>query len=121
MLRALPYLLLLAAVVAGLLWVAQRGSGRRALPSGSGLAAPAVLAFGPDRGPGRLQATATQLVFTGDAGRVLVIERLDITGVGLARDLPDRRTAAPVLVITTDAEVHYFQLDKPQAWVQLLT
>lgn len=119
--RALPYLLLIGAVVAALVWTVQRPGRRRALPQGPEVVEPAVLAFGPERGPGQLRVTPTQLVFASNAGRVLVVERLDITGVGATRDLPDRRTAAPVLVVSTDVQVYYFEVDEPGRWVRRLT
>lgn len=122
MMRALPYLLLIGAVMAGVVWVVQRAGPRRALRLGSDEAgSPAVLAYGPGRGPGTLRLTGTQLVFSSDAGRMLVIERLDLVGVGVTRDLPDRRTAAAVLVLTTLAEVLYFQVEQPEQWVRRLT
>lgn len=121
MVRALPYLLILGAAVAGLLWLVQRGTGGRQLAPGTDIAAAAVLAYGPDRGPGRLHVTPSQLIFTGDSGRVMAIERIDVTGVGLTRDLPDRSTAAPVLVVSTGGEVLYFQVEKAEEWVRLLT
>ena len=119
MLRALPFLLLLGAVIAAGFWVARRAPIRRSLPMAP--SAVAVLAYGPDAGSGRLSVTPSQLVFTADSGRVLVVERLDITGATVARDLPDRTTSAPVLVVSTEREAHYFVVDQPEFWVRRLT
>lgn len=118
--RLLLYLVVIGAVIAGLLWAAQRPRGRRPLP-GPAEGAPAVLVFGPECGAGRLRATSTQLIFEAASGRVVVIERIDITGVGLTRDLPDRATAAPVLVVSTAGEVLYFGVEDAAAWVRRLT
>lgn len=76
----------------------------------------AALAHGPDRGHGMLRLTPSQLIFAGDSGRVLTIERLDIAGVTTTRDLPDRRTVKPVLAVTTGEEVHFFAVNDPARW-----
>ena len=121
MIRFAPYLLLLAAALAGLFWITQRVGGPRALPRSADLVARAAAAYGPDRGPGQLTLNPTQLVFTAGSGRVSVIERIDITGVTTTNSLPDRESASPVLAISTASEVHYFLVDQPEAWVQRLT
>lgn len=119
MLRALPYLLLVGAVVAAVFWTARHRATPRALPAAD--SARAALAYGRDAGDGRLTVTPTQLVFTADSGRVLVLERLDIVGVTATRDLPDRTTAAALLVVTTSEESYYFAVDRAEQWVRLLT
>jgi hypothetical protein len=121
--RLLPVLIVLAIVIATVVWSMQRvgRSQRSALPPASATGQPAVLAAGADQGPGHLRLTPTQLVFTADAGRVLVIERLDITGATTTHDLPDHHAAAPVLVVRTDADVYYFLVADPEAWVRSLT
>lgn len=113
----LPYLVLLGMIVAGLLWAVRRAPAPAALSDGS---EPAV-AYLPALGPGRLRVSVSQLVFTADNGRVLVLERLDITGATLTRDLPDRHVAAPVLAVSTSDEVHCFGVDRPDEWVRRLT
>lgn len=80
----------------------------------------AALATGPDAGFGTLRLTPSQLIFAGASGRVLTIERLDITGVTSTPDLPDRTTARPVLAVTTTDSVHYFAVDHPDQWAQRL-
>ena len=110
--RFLPYLIVVAAVVAVLVWSMQRVRGSAAAgPKQAALGAraadgellgAAALAYGPERGPGRLRLTTTQLVFTADTGRVLVIERLELNGATLTHDLPDRSTASQLLAVATD-------------------
>lgn len=80
----------------------------------------AAIADGPDRGFGVLRLTPTQLVFAGNSGRVVTVERLDITGVTSTTTLPDRSTAKPVLAVTTGEAVFYFAVDDPGAWEQRL-
>lgn len=125
MLRMLPYLIVVAGVVAMIVWLVPRlRSTQNQLPSEPELVPPsasAVLAYGPDQGPGQLRLSGSQLVFTAQSGRVIVIERLDIQGVTTTCDLPDRTTAAEVLAIATDPEVYYFQVAQPRWWVGLLT
>jgi hypothetical protein len=120
--RVVPYLVVLAAVIAALLWTMQRlrqGHGR-SLPSGDH-GAPAMIAAGPDQGPGQLLLTPTQLVFTAATGRVVVVERVDIVGATTTRELPDRHTAGPVLAVRTEGDVLYFLVDDPEAWARRLT
>ncbi len=129
--RFLPYLVLLGSVIAALIWAGNRAAANRAaakpraLPAADPFTADpftaqAVVVHGPERGPGWLRLTPTQLVFTSGTGRVLVIERLDITGATLTRALPDRETAAAVLAVATDDDVFYFQLDRPEVWLHEL-
>lgn len=81
----------------------------------------AAIADGPDRGYGVLRLTPSQLIFAANSGRVLTIERLEITGATSTRDLPDHSTARPVLAVTTRDAVHYFAVNDPVAWeVRLL-
>lgn len=143
--RVLAYVALFGVAVASYIWVVQWLKDRRAgqlpmrrqppaLPTAPGVAtelsasAPsadlgerAALAYGPDAGSGVLRLTPSQLVFAADSGRVLVIERLDITGVGVSRDLPDRTLAQPVLVVTTGSDVVYVLVDSPEVWEWRLT
>lgn len=81
---------------------------------------PAALAAGPDRGFGNLRLTPSQLVFVGNSGRVLTIERLDITGVTCTTALPDHDAVKPVLAVATGDGVHYFAVDDPAAWERRL-
>lgn len=120
--RMLPYLLLLAALIAGLVWASQRvGDRRRSALGGVDVGAPAVLAWGPDSGPGHLRLGPTQLVFTAESGRVLVVERLDIVGATVTHELPGRTSASALMAIAAQDEVHYFLLDQPEAWVRRIT
>ena len=121
--RLVPVLVVLAIVIATVVWSMQRiGRPQRpALPPASSAGLPAVLAAGAEQGPGRLRLSPTQLVFTADSGRVLVIERLDIIGATTTQDLPDHHVAAPVLVVRTEADVYYFQVADPEGWVRSLT
>jgi hypothetical protein len=80
----------------------------------------ATLAYGLDRGPGLLRLTPSQLIFLADSGRVVLLDRLDILGVGSTRDLPDRTLTRDVLVVTTEAQVAYFAVAEPEEWVQRL-
>jgi hypothetical protein len=82
---------------------------------------PAALATGPDAGYGVLRLTTSQLIFAGASGRVLTIERLDITGVTSTPELPDRTTVRPVLAVATTDTVHYFSVDHPAQWEHRLT
>lgn len=77
---------------------------------------PAAIAAGPDRGFGTLRLTPSQLVFLANSGRVVTIERLDITGATTTTVLPDHDTAKPVLAVATASGVHYFAVDDPRAW-----
>lgn len=132
MARQLAFLAMVGVVIAFVVWTVQRWRYRmgppapRRLPS-SGAAieadpeARATLAYGPDRGPGVLRLTASQLVFTADSGRVLVIERLDIAGVTTTRTLPDRDVAQPVLAVTTGADTYFFAVQAPAQWERRLT
>lgn len=129
------YLVVIGAVIASIFWLTQRGSRRsaRVLPMPASLppspvpgdvgdrSAPARLLYGPDSGSGWLRLSATQLLFTTDAGRVLAVERFDINGVSVSRDLPDRTVARPALVVSTTADVHYFDVPEPEEWVQALS
>lgn len=96
-----------------------RETPRPALGSGE-IQEPAALATGPDRGFGTLRLTPSQLIFLGNSGRVLTLERLDITGVTCTTALPDHDAAKPVLAVATTLGVHYFAVDQPQMWERRL-
>ncbi len=93
---------------------------RQAIGSGE-LQEPAAIASGPERGFGTLRLTPSQVIFLANSGRVVTIERLDITGVTWTRSLPDHETAKPVLAVSTREDVHYFAVDDPVAWQRRLT
>lgn len=126
--RLLLIVVIIAVAVGGALWLLQRDRSP-ALPSRApstpqlpdGVTARAALVFGVDRGPGTLRLTDSQLVFDGDSGRVVVLDRWDIVGVSASRDLPDRTTAAEVLVVATTTDTYYWQVDQPRRWVDALT
>ncbi len=80
----------------------------------------ASLAYGLDRGPGWLRLSPSQLVFLADSGRVVLLDRLDVVGVGSTRELPDRTLSRDVLVVTTTDQVAYFAVTDPERWVRLL-
>ncbi|MBK6764438.1 MAG: hypothetical protein IPG68_14750 [Micrococcales bacterium] len=90
----------------------------RALPAldPADIEEPAAIAQGPERGYGVLRLTPSQLIFAGNSGRVVTIERLDITGATTTRDLPDHTTAHPVLAVSTRDAVHFFAVNDPVAW-----
>jgi hypothetical protein len=116
--------LVMLAVVAGALYVVWRllqgsTSPRPALASGE-YQEPAAIASGPERGFGTLRLTPSQLVFLGNSGRVVTVERLDITGVTSTRMLPDHESAKPVLAVSTRGQVYYFSVDDPVRWEQRL-
>lgn len=116
--------LVMLAVVAGALYVVWRllqgsTSPRPALASGE-YQEPAAIASGPERGFGTLRLTPSQLVFLANSGRVVTVERLDITGVSSTRMLPDHEAAKPVLVVSTPGQVYYFSVDDPVRWEQRL-
>ena len=126
--RLLFVVAILAVVVGGVLWLLQRGRQTRvvaappptpALPGGRNERC--ILAHGPDRGPGSLRLSPSQLVFDGDSGRVIALERLDIVGVSTSRLLPDRTIAAEVLVVTTTTDTYFWAVAHPQQWVDDLT
>lgn len=143
--RLLLYLAVIAVVVAGLVWGAEglRDRGRRLRSRdrgrmiGQGSLADAAqamatapppylaeerasLAYGLDRGPGWLRLSPSQLVFLADSGRVVLLDRLDVVGVGSTRELPDRTLSRDVLVVTTTDQVAYFAVTDPERWVRLL-
>lgn len=132
--RALVYLVLLALLVAGVVWTLERlgqvrgTSARRQLdaavdssPNRPGqFRERATLAYGAEAGPGELQLTQSQLVFTADSGRVVVLERLDIVGVNVTTELPDQTLVSPVLVVTVGREAYYFAVASPTAWAMRL-
>ncbi|MEI2715617.1 MAG: hypothetical protein V9E98_01250 [Candidatus Nanopelagicales bacterium] len=128
--RSLLYLVILGIAVAVVIWGLQRIRTRpRLSTSRPAVALPApvdyreervVAAFGPDRGPGQLRLTASQIIFTADSGRIVTIERIDITGATETRELPDRTVARNVLAITTIHDVFYFSVTAPQDWISLL-
>jgi hypothetical protein len=124
--RSLALVAMIGIVVAGVIWGFQRLRYRfgppPALPPATGdLAERAILAYGPESGPGVLRLSPSQLVFTADSGRVLAIERLDVVGVGSTRDLPDRTLTQPVLAITTRADTYFFAVGSPADWERRLT
>lgn len=95
----------------------------RALPAldPADIEEPAAIAQGPERGYGVLRLTPSQLIFAANSGRVLTIERLEITGATTTRDLPDHTSARPVLAVSTRDAVHYFAVNDPVGWeVRLL-
>ena len=122
--RSLLYLVILGIAVAVVIWGLQRIRTRpRLSTSRPAVALPApvdyreervVAAFGPDRAPGQLRLTASQIIFTADSGRI------DITGATETRELPDRTVARNVLAITTIHDVFYFSVTAPQDWISLL-
>lgn len=116
--------LVMLVVLAGAVYVAWRliqGSttSRPALASGE-YQEPAAIAAGVDRGFGTLRLTPSQLIFLANSGRVITIERLDITGVTHTRMLPDHETAKPVLAVSTQGQVYYFSVDDPVRWERRL-
>lgn len=132
--RALAYLAMLGVAIACVVWAIQRWRYRSGEPARLRFQRPApvvaadpqaraTLAYGPgpDRGAGVLRLSPSQLIFTGDSGRVLVIERLDITGATTTRALPDRDVAQPVLAVATRTDAFYFAVATPTAWQRLLT
>ena len=116
--------LVMLAVLAGAVYVAWRlvsgtTASRPALASGE-YQEPAAIAEGPERGFGTLRLTPSQLIFLANSGRVVTIERIDITGVTSTRMLPDHETAKPVLAVSTSAQVLYFAVDDPTRWERRL-
>lgn len=113
------------AVLAGAIYVTWRlvkGASAPGTALGSGeVQEPAAIAAGPERGFGTLRLTPSQLIFLANSGRVVTIERIDITGVTWTRALPDHDTAKPVLAVATGPDVHYFAVDDPVAWQRRLT
>ena len=77
---------------------------------------PAALADGPDRGYGVLRLTPSQLIFAANSGRVLTVERLEITGAPTPRDLPGQEAAKPVLAVASGERLSYFAVNDPLAW-----
>lgn len=113
-------LLVMLLVVAGasyVIWRLMQGAStpRQALVSGE-FQEPAAIASGPDRGFGTLRLTPSQLIFMGNSGRVVTLERIDITGATTSTALPDHDTVKPVLVVSTRDGVYYFSVDDPRAW-----
>lgn len=129
--KVLAYLALIGFALAGIVWVAQVLKDRltRPLPAAplpasltdGRLEERASLAYGAERGSGMLRLTPSQVVFTSDSDRTVVIERLDIVGVGVTHELPDHHVAHEVLVITTALDVYYFAVASPSNWVRRLT
>lgn len=140
--RLLMYAALLAAGVAMAFWLMQsRQDNRRrdGISAGTGSAHAATagaadgddispvqrrsrarMLYGHEAGPGWLTLYTTQLVFTAQSGRVVVIERFDINGVTTSSDLPDRTVARPALVVAAGGETLYFEVDDPAAWAAAL-
>ena len=125
--RGLLLLALLGLLIAGAVWLVQR---YRPQPQSAIPASPpqlsrerserATVAFGSERGPGTLRLTPTQLIFAGDSGRVVVLERIAIVGVNVTTDLPDGSVAAPILAVTTRTESLYVSVTDPDRWAALL-
>jgi hypothetical protein len=117
-------MLVMLVVLAGaayVMWRLVQGSARPAPALASGEhQEPAAIAAGPDRGFGTLRLTPSQLVFLANSGRVVTIERLEITGVSTTRTLPDHETVKPVLAVATHDAVHYFSVDDPATWERRL-
>lgn len=116
--------LVMLVVLAGAIYVAWKliasnGASRPALASGE-YQEPAAIASGPERGFGTLRVTPSQLVFLANSGRVVTLERLDITGVTTTKSLPDHETAKPVLAVSTQQQVYYFAVDDPVRWERRL-
>ncbi len=129
--RGLLILAVLGLIVAGLVWLVQRyrdnrsaaalrSSPAKPTPLERDLVEPATVAFGPERGSGTLRLAPSQLVFTGDSGRVMVLERIGIVGVSVTRELPDGEIARPVLAVTTRTETYYFAVAEPEQWAKRL-
>ena len=137
--RGLLILAVLGLIVAGLVWLVQRYRDNRSAaalrsspaklsppspakptPLERDLVEPATVAFGPERGSGTLRLAPSQLVFTGDSGRVMVLERIGIVGVSVTRELPDGEIARPVLAVTTRTETYYFAVAEPEQWAKRL-
>ncbi len=126
--RGLFYLAVAAAVIAVVFW----GFDRVRRPTPRRLpAAPvpvekhveeraSLISGGAAGGPGVLRASTTQLVFTADSGRVLVLERIDINGVGVTHELPDRTVAQAVLAVSTRDQNYYFAVADPTVWERRL-
>jgi hypothetical protein len=122
------YLAMIGIAVAAVVWLVQRYRGSLSLPASRSrhavaqdeFSTPASVAYGPESGPGLLRLTPSQLVFESAAGRVVVIERLAIVGVGSTRDLPDHSVAHPVLVVTTAEQAFYFAVSDALAWIARL-
>lgn len=119
---------MLGVLIAGAVWLMQR---YRPSPKAAISAGPAkisrekseraTVAFGPERGEGTLRLTPSQLIFTGDSGRVVVLERITIVGVNVTTELPDGVVAAPVLVVTTRTESLYLSVSDPARWAASLS
>lgn len=131
--RVLLILALAAVVVYAVLRLVSNGSTalqqRRSVPGAAAtlpsldaadFEEPAAIAEGPDRGFGILRLTPSQLIFAGNSGRVVTLERLEITGVSATTRLPDHVTAKPVLAVTTSDAIHYFAVNDPVAWERRL-
>lgn len=135
--RLLLYAALLAAGIAVAFWVMQSRQDVRQRDLRAGPQPPvgagdhedispvlrrsrARLLFGPEASPGWLTLYTTQLVFTAHSGRVLVTERIDIHGVSTSTELPDRTVVRPALVVATDADTLYFEVDDSADWASAL-
>lgn len=140
--RLLMYAALLAAGIAVAFWLMQSrqdarrrddlgaGSGAGRTASGEVMAGDEVspvqrrsrarMIYGPEAGPGWLTLYSTQLVFTGQSGRVVVTERIDIHGATTSQQLPDRNVARPALVVATATEALFFEVDDPAGWTSAL-
>lgn len=130
--RTVLYLAIAVAAIAGMVWLVQNARLRNhnnlaGRPTPLPLPAldvdfeqPAEVAYGSDRGPGTLRLSPSQLVFTAGSGRVVAIERIDIIGVSVTAELPDRTIAKPVLAIATNSGIHYFAVPTPDEWERRL-
>jgi hypothetical protein len=120
-------LAILGLLIAGAVWLVQRYRPTPKLgpsPTPPQLARErterATVVFGPERGSGTLRLTPSQLVFTGDSGRIVVVERITIVGVSVTTELPDGSVASPVLAVTTRTEALYLSVADPARWAASL-
>ena len=131
--RVLMFVALLAAGIAAVFWLQQRhheSVARRVAPARPTAlvedTSPVLrrgrtrLLYGPESGPGWLTLTSTQLVFTAESGRVVVTERIDISGITTSRELPDRSVARAALVVAGGGDALYFEVDDPEGWAAAL-
>ena len=129
--RLLPLLVIIVAAVMAVVWLLNNASERRTIATSSRRSSlpartdadveeAAAVLHGPDRGPGVLRLTPSQLLFAGDAGRVLAVDRWEITGATTTTELPDHQRQRPVLAVSTADDVYYFAVNDPEAWQRRL-
>lgn len=122
--RVLPYFILFAVAVAAYFWWTDRRSQdnqhRMALRSAQPIAVDDGIwegtcwcAYGALRGPGRLRITPTQVVFLANSGDVQLVDRSEISGLGLTNELPDRLSPTPVIAIKAATNLYYFSVTEP--------